>query len=133
MDEIPIIFTDGSCLKNPGGSGGWAFTLIENGKQWTMSGGNSSTTNNRMELMAVIEALDFAQGNAYVIHTDSELTMKCATGVYKRKANKDLWNEYDRALRFRKINWVWVKAHNGNPLNEYVDRLARKEAELLKK
>ena len=133
MEKIPIIFTDGSCLKNPKGPGGWAFTLIENGEQWTLSGGDSSTTNNRMELMAVIEALDFAQGNEYVIHTDSELTMKCATGVYKRKANKDLWNEYDRALRFRKINWVWVKAHNGNPLNEYVDRLARKEAELLKK
>lgn len=133
MEEIPIIFTDGSCLKNPKGPGGWAFTLIENGKQWTLSGGDLNTTNNRMELMAVIEALDFAQGNSYVIHTDSELTMKCATGVYKRKANKDLWDEYDRVLRSRKINWVWVKAHNGNPLNEYVDRLARKEAELLKK
>jgi len=133
MEEIPIIFTDGSCLKNPKGPGGWAFTLIENGKQWTMSGGESSTTNNRMELMAVIEALDFAQGNEYIIHTDSELTMKCATGVYKRKANKDLWDEYDRALGSKKINWVWVKAHNGNPLNEYVDRLARKEAEMLKK
>jgi ribonuclease HI len=133
MEEIPIIFTDGSCLKNPKGPGGWAFTLIENGKQWTMSGGESSTTNNRMELMAVIEALDFAQENEYAIHTDSELTIKCATGVYKRKANKDLWDEYDRVLRSRKINWVWVKAHNGNLLNEYVDRLARKEAEMLKK
>jgi ribonuclease HI len=133
MEEIPIIFTDGSCLKNPKGPGGWAFTLIENGRQWTLSGGESSTTNNRMELMAVIEALDFAQGNEYIIHTDSELTMKCATGVYKRKANKDLWDEYDRALGSKKINWVWVKAHNGNPLNEYVDRLARKEAEMLKK
>jgi ribonuclease HI len=131
--EIPIIFTDGSCLKNPKGPGGWAFSLIENGEQWTLSGGESSTTNNRMELMAVIEALDFAQGNEYIIHTDSELTMKCATGVYKRKANKDLWDEYDRALGSKKINWVWVKAHNGNPLNEYVDRLARKEAEMLKK
>ena len=132
MEEIPIIFTDGSCLKNPKGPGGWAFTLIENGKQWTLSGGDSSTTNNRMELMAVIEALHFAQGNSYVIHTDSELTIKCATGVYKRNANKDLWDEYDRALGSKKINWVWVKAHSGNCLNEYVDRLARKEAELLK-
>ena len=131
--EIPIIFTDGSCLKNPKGPGGLAFTLIENGEQWTLLGGESSTTNNRMELMAVIEALDFAQGNEYIIHTDSELTMKCATGVYKRKANKDLWDEYDRALGSKKINWVWIKAHNGNRLNEYVDRLARKEAEMLKK
>ena len=59
--------------------------------------------------------------------------MKCALGVYKRKANKDLWNEYERALQGRKLHWVWVKAHNGNSLNEYVDRIARKEAELLKK
>ena len=133
MESIPKIFTDGSCLKNPGGPGGWAFTILENGEQWTLSGGDSNTTNNRMELIAVIEALDFAQGNEYIIHTDSELTMKCALGVYKRKANKDLWNEYERALQGRKLHWVWVKAHNGNYLNEYVDRIARKEAELLKK
>ena len=133
MESIPKIFTDGSCLKNPGGPGGWAFTILENGEQWTLSGGDSNTTNNRMELIAVIEALDFAQGNEYIIHTDSELTMKCALGVYKRKANKDLWNEYERALQGRKLHWVWVKAHNGNSLNEYVDRIARKEAELLKK
>ena len=133
MEGLPTIFTDGSCLKNPGGPGGWAFTLLENGEQWTLSGGDSSTTNNRMELMAVIEALDFAQGKEYIIHTDSELTMKCATGIYGRKANKDLWNEYERALRGRKLHCVWVKAHNGNPLNEYVDRIARKEAEMLKK
>jgi ribonuclease HI len=133
MESIPKIFTDGSCLKNPGGPGGWAFTILENGEQWTLSGGHSNTTNNRMELMAVIEALDLAQGNEYIIHTDSELTMKCASGVYKRNANKDLWNEYERALQGRKLHWVWVKAHNGNPLNEYVDRIARKEAELLKK
>jgi len=131
--SLPQIYTDGSCLKNPGGAGGWAFTVLENKEQWTMSGGEPCTTNNRMELQAVIEALEFVQGNEYIIYTDSELTIKCATGIYKRKANKDLWSKYDEALGCRKLNWVWVKAHNGNFLNEYVDKLARQEAKLLKK
>lgn len=132
-ENLPKIFTDGSCLKNPGGPGGWAFTVLENEEQWTLSGGDPNTTNNRMELMAVIEALRFVQGNEYVLYTDSELTMKCATGVYKKKANKDLWNEYEDASRDKKIHWIWVKAHNGNKMNDYVDFLARREAELLKK
>ena len=131
--NLPQIYTDGSCLKNPGGPGGWAFTVLENEEQWTMSGGDPCTTNNRMELQAIIEALEFVQGNEYVIYTDSELTMKCATGIYKRKANKDLWDRYEKALNCRKLNWVWIKAHNGNFMNEYVDRLARQEAEFLKK
>jgi ribonuclease HI len=131
--NVPEIYTDGSCLKNPGGPGGWAFTVLENKEQWSMSGGESCTTNNRMELQAIIEALEFVQGNEYIIYTDSELTMKCATGIYKRKANKDLWERYEKALHSRKLNWVWVKAHNGNFMNEYVDRLARQEAEFLKK
>jgi ribonuclease HI len=131
--NLPEIYTDGSCLKNPGGPGGWAFTVLENKEQWTVSGGEQSTTNNRMELQAIIEALEFVQGNEYIIYTDSELTMKCATGIYKRKSNKDLWERYDKALDCRKINWVWVKSHNGNCMNEYVDCLARQEAELLKK
>ena len=133
MEKIPQIFTDGSCLKNPGGSGGWAFTLIENGVQWTLSGGDPFTTNNRMELKAIIEALDFVKGYEYVICTDSELTMKCATGIYRRNSNKDLWLEYERALAGRNLHWIWIKSHNGNYMNEYVDRLAREEAEFLKK
>ena len=132
MDQ-PQIYTDGSCLKNPGGAGGWAFTLLENGKQWTMSGGVESTTNNRMELQAIIEALYFAQGPTYVINTDSEVTMKCAKLEYRRNSNKDLWLEYEKARNNREINWNWIKAHIGNSLNEYVDRLAREEAEFLKK
>jgi ribonuclease HI len=97
-----------------------------------MSGGDPCTTNNRMELQAIIEALEFVQGNEYVLYTDSELIMKCATGIYKRKANKDLWDKYEKVLNCRKLNWVWVKAHNGNCMNEYVDRLCRQEAEFLK-
>jgi len=59
--NVPEIYTDGSCLKNPGGPGGWAFTVLENKEQWSMSGGESCTTNNRMELQAIIEALEFVQ------------------------------------------------------------------------
>ena len=131
--SLPEIYTDGSCLKNPGGSGGWAFTLLENGEQWSMAGNENSTTNNRMELQAIIEALNFVQGPEYIIYTDSELTMKCALGIYSRKANKDLWEEYNRALDGRKLHWVWVIAHNGNLYNDYVDMLARLEAKTIKK
>ncbi len=131
--HLPRIYTDGSCLKNPGGRGGWAFTLLEDGDQWSMVGGNRSTTNNRMELQAVVEALNFAQGPEYKLYTDSQLTMKCATGVWRRKANLDLWDEYDKALRNRKLHWNWVKAHNGNEYNELVDDLARDEAKYMKK
>jgi ribonuclease HI len=130
--DLPRIYTDGSCLKNPGGASGWGFTLLENGEQWSCVGNNPSSTNNRMELQAVIEALLFAQSDEYVLYTDSQLTLKCATGVWGRKANKDLWAEYDNALRGRKIHWVWVKAHNGDKYNEIVDDLARNEAELLR-
>lgn len=133
INDWPQIYTDGSCLKNPGGAGGWAFTLLENGEQWSMSGGDPCTTNNRMELKAIIEALSFVQGDKYVIYTDSEITMKCATGVYGRKSNKDLWEEYDIALDGVKLHWIWVKAHSGNLYNEYVDRLAREEAKSVKK
>ena len=131
--SLPEIYTDGSCLKNPGGSGGWAFTLLENGEQWSMVGNENSTTNNRMELQAIIEALNFVQGSEYIIYTDSELTMKCALGIYSRKANKDLWEKYNSALDGRKLHWVWVKAHNGNLHNDYVDMLARLEAKSIKK
>ena len=127
------IYTDGSCLKNPG-PGGWGVIMIDaDGYEWHLSEGEGNTTNNRMELQAIIEALNFVQGPEYIIYTDSELTMKCAVGIYSRKANKDLWEEYNRALDGRKLHWVWVKAHNGNLYNDYVDMLARLEAKSIKK
>jgi len=99
---------------------------------WLLSGGVAHSTNNRMELLAVIEAIDFL-GEDWVegcvtIYTDSLLTMNCAKGVWKRKANMDLWEDYDHALGGRGVKWVWIKAHNGNPLNELVDSQARSEA-----
>lgn len=132
MSKITDIYTDGSCLENPGGASGWAFGVLENGKEWFMSGGEQSSTNNRMELLAVIEALKFVQGNEYNIYTDSNLTLKCAKNEWKRKANTDLWSIFDKVSHGKKLNWFWVKAHNGNKYNEIVDQMAKNEAKIIK-
>ena len=135
MEEIPIIFTDGSCLKNPKGPGGWAFTLIENGKQWTLSGGDSSTTNNRMELMAVIvglEALKHKNLNV-TIYTDSKYIVDAVekgwlknwiNTRFKNKKNSDLWLRFNEVYQLHKVKFVWVKGHAAIPGNERCDQLA---------
>ena len=133
MNNLPKIYTDGSCLKNPGGASGWCFYLFENDRNWIVSGGESSSTNNRMELTAVNEALDFAQGNEYEIYTDSKLILKCAKGEWKRKANLDLWMNFDENSQGKKLHWFWVKSHNGNKFNEIVDKIAKKEANKIQK
>jgi ribonuclease HI len=127
------IYTDGSCLKNPGGASGWAFVILENDEETYLSGGEASSTNNRMEMMAVIKALSFAPGKEYTIFTDSKLVMNCAQGIWKRKANLDLWSEYDSVSSKFSLKWVWVKAHKGNKYNEIVDDMARSEAKKIKK
>lgn len=132
MSKIPSIYTDGSCLENPGGASGWAFGVLENEEEWFMSGGEESSTNNRMELLAIIEALDFVQGNEYNIYTDSNLTLKCAKKEWKRKSNLDLWNIFDKVSNGKILNWIWVKAHNGNVYNEIVDKMAKNEAKNIK-
>ena len=128
------IFTDGSCLKNPGGSGAWAFCFIEKDKTvLTSSGSEKSTTNNRMELKAVIESLKFIENidENYKIFSDSQVTINCAIGKWKRKANLDLWEEFDIQMKDKKITFEWVKAHNGNIYNELVDKLAYNAAKNL--
>ena len=126
------MYTDGSCLKNPGGASGWSFCALCDDVTWLVSGGELSSTNNRMELVAVIEALKWQNESRVKLFTDSLLTMKCALGIWKRKSNMDLWNEYDRVSKERDISWSWIKAHNGNKYNEIVDRAARAEAKLQK-
>jgi ribonuclease HI len=122
------IYTDGSCLKNPNGPSGWAFILKQSKSTIICSGGEEKSTNNRMELTAVIEALNWCQTRKCNIYSDSQLTIKCATNEWKRKANLDLWDQYNIISRHFEINWVWVKAHSGIDLNEQVDKLARAEA-----
>lgn len=124
------IYTDGSCLKNPNGPGGWAYLILEKDDFIIIDSGNEiSTTNNRMELKAVIEVLkNINFKNEYTIYSDSQLTINCAEGKWKRKANLDLWEEYDNHSKNKKINYEWVKAHNGNKYNEMVDKIAYGEA-----
>ena len=124
------IYTDGSCISNPNGPGGWAIAIIEeDGREYYFSDKNSCTTNNRMELTAVLEAISSVKENQEcIIFSDSQLTINCATGKWKRKANLDLWKEYDKVSKNKIINFEWVKAHNGNKYNEIVDELAYNEA-----
>lgn len=128
------IYTDGSCLGNPG-PGGWGviILLVQNGREILLSGGELHTTNNRMEMTAMIGALEWLHGNLMkdeitksniTIYSDSNLLISTLNLGWKRKANLDLWTELDR-LRFGlSINWVWVKAHATNKLNNRVDKLA---------
>jgi ribonuclease HI len=122
------IYTDGSCLKNPG-KGGWAFVIVKDNKiKFIGSGADKNTTNNRMELFAIIKALEYNQKANINIYSDSKWAINCATKLWKRKANLDLWLKYDSVSSRNKINYIWVKAHNGNTYNELVDKLAYKEA-----
>lgn len=123
------IYTDGSCL--PNGVGGWGFIIVPstntNNTEYQVCGAHDNTTNNRMELQAVIEALSFdliSNLTHYKFYTDSKLTMNCAKGEWKRNANLDLWSIYDSVSKGKRIEWEWVKAHNNNYYNEQVDKLA---------
>ena len=137
------IYTDGSCLTNPG-SGGWAAIINENNNKKIISGNEKNTTNNRMELLAPINALkEVKSGPKIKIYTDSQyvkngitewintwLNNDWKTSKKEDVKNKDLWIELYNLTKFLDIQWIWVKAHDGNPLNEEVDLLARKAANL---
>ena len=129
---MKVIYTDGSCLSNPNGKGGWAAVIIDEEKlEGLISGCNKSTTNNRMELQAVIEALGFLDDNdECLIYSDSQLVINCAVGKWKRNANKDLWEIYDKNIKNKKVKYEWIKGHNGNEYNELVDKVAKDEARL---
>ncbi len=135
------IYTDGSCLKNPG-SGGWAAIIHENNNKKIISGNEKNTTNNRMELLAPINALrEIKSGPKIKIYTDSQyvkngitewintwLNNDWKTSKKEDVKNKDLWIELYNLTKFFDIQWIWVKAHDGNPLNEEVDLLAKRAA-----
>jgi ribonuclease HI len=121
----PIVYTDGSCDPNPG-AGGWGFISLDPAGDWHVNGGEAKSTNNRMELMAIIEALRFhANETVITIRTDSQLCMNCAKGLWKRKKNKDLWAIYDTVSKNIEIVWEKVKAHSGDKYNDLVDELAK--------
>jgi ribonuclease HI len=131
------IYTDGACRGNPG-PGGWGALLIAGKHEKRLYGGEDDTTNNRMELTAVIEALNVLKGGRKVIlHTDSKYVMDgitkwmanwiqrdWKTANRKPVKNKDLWMALDEAAARHDVDWRWVKGHDGNPGNEAADELA---------
>lgn len=131
------IYTDGACKGNPG-VGGWGVLLRYADHEKTMSGGERETTNNRMELMAVIEGLKSLNRNCMVrVHTDSQYVQKgisewlknwkrrnWRTSTGQAVKNQDLWQELDRLASQHTVEWHWVKGHAGHPENEAADRLA---------
>ena len=137
------IYTDGSCLSNPG-NGGWAAIININGEVKKISGNEKNTTNNRMELMAPINALKYINSEDPIeIFTDSKyvkngITEWINTWVLNNwktsnkedVKNKDLWIELYKLNQSLNVKWNWVKAHAGDPLNEEVDMLAKKAANL---
>ena len=123
------VHTDGSCLDNPGGPGGWAAIVVRDGVETALSGREDRTTNNRMEITAVIEGLASLPPAAEArVFSDSEYVVNTMTRNWKRNVNKDLWARLDAEVGKRKVTWQWVKGHAGDPLNEKADALANREA-----
>ncbi len=134
--QIVEIFTDGACLGNPG-AGGWAALLRYGVHEKILSGGEAHSTNNRMELMAVIVALQALKRPCLLhIFTDSQYVLRGMTewiANWKRKnwkdvKNPDLWQQLDQLAQNHQIEWHWVKGHAGHPENEQVDQAAREAA-----
>ena len=138
------VYTDGSCLGNPG-NGGWAFLIEEEKDIRYRAGFEKNTTNNQMELIAAIKALEFLNKyNDIIINTDSNYVKEgITTWIFNWKKNnwktstkqlvknRELWERLDNLCEKKNISWCWVKAHNTNEFNNQVDELARKAAESL--
>lgn len=123
------IYTDGACSGNPG-PGGWAAIVIEDGRKRVLRGGDQQTTNNRMEMLAVIEGLSSVPVSSEVtVHTDSTYVINTMTKGWKRKANQDLWELMDREVGARDVGWEWVRGHSGHVLNEEADSVAFEESQ----
>ena len=134
------IYTDGACSGNPG-VGGWGTVIInKNGKKAELYGGKNQTTNNQMELMATIKALEYFKTKQDItIYTDSKYVKDgISSWIYKWKINgwktankkpvknKELWIRLDKQIRRHNISWQWIKGHAGNKYNELADELAKK-------
>ena len=136
MDEVEV-FTDGACSGNPG-PGGWGAILRSKGVEKELSGGEKDTTNNRMEMMAVIDALESLTRPCKVkITTDSQYVMKgmlewlpgwkkrnWKTAAKKPVKNVDLWQRMEKAAQQHTLEWEWVRGHQGHIENERADQLA---------
>lgn len=133
------IYVDGACSGNPG-PGGWGAVFSHTENEITLAGGNSATTNNRMELQAAISAINALPVDfSATLYTDSQYVKNGITLwiiSWKKRAwmnsknepvkNQDLWQELDAATQKKKVSWQWIKGHDGHPLNEKADMLARR-------
>jgi len=140
------IYTDGACSGNPG-PGGWGAILRSGGHEKEIWGGDPATTNNRMELLAVIRALDLLKRPVQArVHTDSQYVQKgISEWIHGWKArgwktaakapvkNADLWRQLDESAVRHRVEWLWVKGHAGHPENERADELARRGVEATRK
>ncbi|MEI5666142.1 ribonuclease HI [Bosea sp. CCNWLW174] len=138
MTDPVEVWTDGACSGNPG-PGGWGAILSYKGKERELSGGEALTTNNRMELMGAISALEtLTRPCTVALHTDSQYLRQGITSWIhgwkkngwktadrKPVKNEELWKRLDAALKQHKIEWKWVKGHAGDEMNERADALAR--------
>lgn len=138
-EDFVEIYTDGACKGNPG-PGGWGALLVCKGKELELCGGERQTTNNRMELLAVIEALRKLKRPCQVkITTDSQYVMKGITEWitnWKKRGwktaakqpvkNADLWQQLDEEVARHQVEWAWVRGHIGHPGNERADQLANR-------
>ena len=123
--ESITIYTDGSCLRNPGPGGWGAVVLTDAADPIRISGSEPATTNNRMEMTAAIKGLASAPtGAPVVLFSDSEYLVNTMTKNWKRRANQDLWQQLDIPVSQRPVTWRWVRGHNGDRWNEEADRLA---------
>ena len=138
-ERVVEVYADGACKGNPG-PGGWGVLLIEGDRERELHGGEPATTNNRMELTAVIRALEaLPHGSRVRLYTDSQYVQKGMTewlASWKRRGwrtadkkpvkNDDLWKHLDELARNHKVEWHWVRGHDGHPGNERADALANK-------
>ena len=144
MNEVVEIYTDGACKGNPG-VGGWGAWFHYNGHEKSIFGGEENTTNNRMEIMAVIKALETLKRASKVkLYTDSSYVQKgmtewlvgwkaknWKTASKKPVKNDDLWKQLDLLASQHQIEWLWVRGHDGNDGNERADVLANAGVELV--
>ena len=142
ISDVVQIFTDGACKGNPG-IGGWGALMQYNGQTRELYGGVKLTTNNRMELLAVIRALEALTRSCKIhLHTDSTYVQKgisewihlwkkqnWRTSNKKEVKNNDLWKQLDQLVQQHQIEWFWVRGHSGHDGNEQADKLANQGAE----